>query len=127
MPRTAVTVTPLPVDTATADVSDTAIDATNSHVITPPAGVADEELLLRITNTTASTKVATVKAGVSPPAIASGQGDLTVSLAAGNVTPTVKWVRVSSGRFSQKDGTVNVDIASSMTGTIGAFTTPRHG
>ena len=127
MARTAVTVTKLPVNTATAEVTDTTIDATNSHIITPPAGFTDEELLIRITNTTSSTKTATIKAGANPPALSAGVGDLVVSLTAGNVTPQIAWVRVESARFSQKDGTLNVDIAASMTGTIGCFAVPRHG
>ena len=125
MARTAVTVTTLTGNAATADPAGTSIDATNSHVITPPAGCAVEDLVIRITNTTASTKVATVKAGVKPIAAASGQGDLAVSLTAGNVTPQIAFVRLSGGRFSQTDSTVNVDIAASMTGSIAAFYCPR--
>jgi len=124
MARTAVTVTTLTGNAAVADVTDTTIDATNSHKITPPAGAMVEDLVLRITNTTASTKVATVKAGANPPA-SDAPADLAVSLTAGNVTAQVKFVRLESGRYVQNNGDVNVDIAAGMTGTIGAFYCPR--
>jgi len=126
--RTAVPVTTLAGNTNNADVASTAgtaIDATNSHSITPPAGCPIEELLIRITNTTSSTKAATIKAGANPPADAAGQGDLTVSLGAGNSVQTSGLVVLTSARFAQADGTINIDIASGMTGFITVFRIPR--
>ena len=91
----------------------TAIDPTNGHVITP-AG-PPEELLIIVNNTTVSTKTVTIKAGANPPALSAGQGDLVVTCAAStNGIP----LRVDSSRFVQADGTINLDIAASMTGTI---------
>lgn len=124
MARTAVTINTVTQNTALSNPTETAIDATNSHVLSP-GSTPLEEIFLRIVNTTASTKTVTVKAGVNPPALAAGQGDLVVSLTAGNVTPQVAIVQLESGRFLQSDGTVNVDIAASTTGTITAFRVAR--
>lgn len=124
MARTAVTVTTLAANTAAADTT-TNIDATNSHSIDCSAFPL-EELVIRITNTTASTKTATIKAGSNPPADAQGQGDLTVSLTDGSTTPQTKTVVLSSARFIQTGSTVNIDIAAGMTGTIAALRIPRN-
>lgn len=125
MARTALTPVVLTANTSTADPAGTAIDATNSHVFTSSSPL--DEYVIRIVNTTASTKVATIKAGDNPPADAAGQGDIAVSLATGSVTPTVAWVGpMASARFIQNDGTVNIDIAASMTGFITVFRIPRN-
>lgn len=123
MARTALTALVSTGDSSTA-VTSVALDATDSHVFTPthPLG----EYLLEVTNTTASTKTVTIKAGDNPPADASGVGDLVVSFGAGNVTPVVKLIGpLSSSRFIQSDGTVNVDVAASMTGTVTLIRVPR--
>ncbi|MGE3835252.1 MAG: hypothetical protein AB7H43_10745 [Acidimicrobiia bacterium] len=128
MARTAVTVTAMTPNTVAAFVAGTTgttIDATNHHVITPPAGCPVEELLVIVTNTTASTKAATVKAGDNPPAFEAGQGDLAISLTDGSTTPQSGAVVLQSGRFVQDDGTINIDIAASMTGKITCFRIPR--
>lgn len=102
------------------DPAGTAVDITNDHVITP--GSADR-LVLRVTNTHGSPHNVVVKAGAYPPAIASGQGDLTVTVAA---TTGVEWIGpLESGRFAQADGTINVDIEAAHTGTITAFMLPK--
>ena len=109
--------TALPVTTAYntgAAPTATAIDATNGHVIAASA-TPTEELLIVVNNTFAGTKVVTIKAGDSPPASAAGQGDLVVTCAAS--TDGIP-LRVESARFLQADGTINLDIAASMTGTI---------
>jgi hypothetical protein len=129
MARTAVTITTLTAEAANASVLTTdgvAIDATNSHVITPPAGCMLEELLLRVTNTTASTKTATVKAGSNPPSQRAGSGDLVLSLTDGSSTSTHTFVPLSSSRFSQATGVVNVDIEAAMTGRIACYRLPRN-
>lgn len=118
MARTALTALSIPLNTATAETS-AALDATNSHVFTPLDRL--DKYLLRITNTTASTKAVTIKAGDNPPADAAGQGDLSVSLTAGDSTPTTKLCVLDSARFIQNDGTINIDVAAAMTGTITIF------
>lgn len=128
MARTALTVTALTPNAVTAFVAGTtgtAIDATNSHKITPPNNCEIEELLIVVCNTTGSTKAATVKAGATPPAFETGQGDLTVSLTDGSTTVQCAIVPLQSGRFAQANGDVNIDIAASMTGRIAVFQIPR--
>lgn len=124
MARTAVTPTALTKDTQNAVVlasTGVAIDATNSHSITPPDGYSIDDLELWVYNTTASTKTATVKAGTNPPATHTSGGDLVASFTDGSTTPTMARIPLSGARFSQSDGTVNVDIAASMTGRIAAY------
>lgn len=124
MARTAVTVNSLTAGGVLADPADTTADATNGHVVTPAVPLS--EFFLRVTHTAASAKNFTLKAGDSPPADASGQGDLVQSFAAGNVTPVVKFIGpLSSARFIQNDGTVLIDLESGFTGTVGAFSVPR--
>lgn len=123
MARTALTALVSTGDSSTA-VTSVALDATDSHVFTPTHPL--NEYVLIVTNTTSSTKTVTIKAGDSPPADAAGQGDLVVSFTAGNVTPQVKTIGpLESARFMQNDGTVNVDVAASMTGTVTLLRVPR--
>lgn len=125
MSDTAIPVTKLAPGVATADVAGTAIVAANTHTITLPAHACLEEILVRVKNTTASTKVATVTAGSNPPAtlpLATGTAAL---LTDGSSTPTYAWIPLSSAQHSQKDGTCVITVASGMTGTIAAFWVPR--
>lgn len=129
MPRTAVPITALTSETQNAYVvasAGVAIDPTNSHVINVPADCDPRELVLVVTNTTASTKVATVKAGINPPAPRNGAGDLAVSLTDGSTTPQNAMVPLTGSRFVQSDGTINVDIAASMAGRITCLRIPRN-
>lgn len=128
MARTVVPYSVWVADSHLTDPAGTAIDATNSHYI--PARKPDqtpgspELTMLRVTNTSGASKVVTLKASNNPPALASGLGDLTVTVAA---TTGVEWIGpVESGRFIQNDGTMNVDIAAGHTGTITAFYFPRN-
>lgn len=124
MARTALTPVDLTSNSATADPAGTDLDATNHHVFTPTSPL--HEYVIRITNTASATKDHSIKAGDNPPADAAGQGDLTCSLTAGNVTTQVKWVGpLTSARFIQNDGTVNIDVASGATGKITVFRIPR--
>lgn len=105
---------------STADVAGTAIVAANTHTITPTKRL--DKVIIRLVNTTATTKVFTLKAGDNPPAEASGQGDLTVSLTDGSTTPQVAYLSgLESARFLQSDGTIEVTVASGTTGFITAF------
>jgi hypothetical protein len=80
-----------------------------------------ELTLLRVSNASGGTGTVTVKAGTQPLAIASGQGDLTVSLATG----TVQWLGpFESGRFEQSDGSLIVE--SSVVMTVTAFQFKRN-
>ena len=121
MARTAVSYSNLVANSNLADPAGATIDATNSHVIAD----ADPELtVIRVSNTAASDKVVTIKAGPTPPALAGGLGDLAVTVAA---TSGVQFIGpFESGRFIQSDGSMLVDIVSGHTGKITAFRVPRH-
>src|SRR5512139_2117773 len=82
-----------------------------------------ERTILRVTNTEASTNVVTVQSGANPPALAAGQGDLAVTVAA---TTGVQFLGpFESGRFLQSDGSLHVDFETGMTGEIDALLIPR--
>lgn len=120
MARTAVTYTNQPANGAIAQPAGTALDATNHHVI---ANADAERTLLRVTNTAGANGTITVKAGSYPPALASGLGDLAVTVAA---TSGVQFIGpFESGRFLQNDGSLNVDVSSGMAGTITALRLPK--
>lgn len=120
VPITALSTTPTAVNVG----AGTALDATNHHVITLTCPL--DELVIRVENTTASTKAVAIKAGDNPPAESAGQGDLSVSLTAGNSTAQLKLVAgLESARFVQNDGTVLIDVDSGMTGFITAYRVPR--
>lgn len=104
------------------DVAGTAIVHANTHVITPTKGT--RKLLVRLVNTTSSSKAFTVVAGDNPPAHAAGQGTISITLADGSTTPVVGWVVVDSSRFMQANGTIEITVAASTTGTITAFQLP---
>ena len=123
MARAALTAVTLTANAAVADVlasAGVAIDATNSHVLTVAYPL--DSYVIRVNNTTAGTKVATIKAGDASPADASGQGDLAVSCTNGQV----KFVGpLESARFIQNDGTLLIDIEAGMTGFVSVFRIPR--
>lgn len=120
MARTPVTVVEMVPNSNIADPAGTAVDPANGHVITQTIGGL-EELYIEINSTFAGVKTFTFKAGANPPALSAGQGDLVVSLnaAIGIVGP------LSSARFAQKDGTLQIDVAAAATGTIKAIHMPR--
>jgi hypothetical protein len=120
MARTAVAVTDLTAATSVADPAGTTADATNGHVIT---GTRPEVLVLRVKNTTGGALNAIVRAGTFPIAESSGQGDLTVSVGAG---ATVFIGPLESARFLQNDGSVNVDLQATFTGTVTGFKVNRR-
>jgi hypothetical protein len=127
MARTAITVTTLTPNTPAALPAGTNIDATNNHSITLARPATPGKLILVVKNTTASTKTVTVKAGANPPATSSGAGDMTaLSLTDGSTTPQYGIIGpFAASRYLQADGTINVDVASGMTGTIAAIYIPR--
>lgn len=121
MPRTAVTVTTLTANAGTAEPAGTTADPTNDHSVDP--GGPTDLLLIRFANTNGTDRVATIVAGDSPPALNSGQGDLSITVPA---TSGVRWVGpLESARFIQSDGLVHVDLAASFAGTVTAYKVPR--
>lgn len=121
MANTAVSISQLVVG-SNADVAGTTVVAANTHVITPTK--RQGKLLIRFKNTTAATKVWTVVAGDSPPALSAGQGNLDTSLTDGSTTPQYAYIVLESARFMQDDGTILVTVAAATTGTITAFQLP---
>lgn len=120
MARDAVTVTALSANALNTNPAGTAINTTNGAVIN---GVnAGDRVLVRITNTNGTNRVATVKAGVNPPSPRKGLGDLAITVPA--TTGDVLLV-LESARFLQADGTINVDFAASMAGIISAVRLPK--
>lgn len=120
MARTAIAYTALAGNSAIAQPAGTNVDVANGHVIEH----ADcERTVLRVTNTAGTDKVVTVKKGAYPPALASGQGDLTFTV------PATSGVFIAgpfdSSRFMQADGSLHIDLASGHTGTITAFKIPK--
>lgn len=114
---------PLSVFTAndeTADPAGTAADETDGHNV---SGAPLEEIVLRVVLASAGDAAnVTVKAGDNPPALSAGQGDLAVECdddAATFIGP------FESARFSQSDGSLNVDIDDETNVTITAFHMPR--
>lgn len=78
-----------------------------------------EFTLLRVANASGGSGTCTVKAGTNPPALAGGQGDLTVTVA----NSTTQWIGpFESGRFIQSDGSLLVE--SSVVMTVTAFRVP---
>lgn len=81
-----------------------------------------ELTVLRVVNTGVQ-QVITVKAGDHPPALAAGQGDLAVTVAA---TTGVQFIGpFESGRFVQSDGSMLIEAAT-VDATITAFKIPRN-
>lgn len=99
----------------------TNVDQANGMTI---ANAEPEKTLLRVTNTNGSARNLIIRAGVMPPALASGQGDLTVSVPA--TTGDVIVGPFESGRFLQKDGSMSVDFGASFAGAITAIKVPRN-
>lgn len=120
MARTAVTVTELTPNAFTARPAGTSADPTNDHSIDP--GGRSEHIIIEITQTDASARVATLVAGANPPAVAAGQGDVTKSMAQNEV-----WIigPIESARFIQSTGLIHLDLAASFAGTIRAYRVPR--
>lgn len=130
MSRTPVAYSTFTVNGSVADSSLTAVTLNpgtgNGHVLPAagPGGQATPELTVLRVAAGATGGNVTVKAGTMPLAIASGQGDLVVNVAAN----TISWIGpFESGRFLQSDGTMLVDVAAAVVpGTITAIKVPRR-
>lgn len=118
MARDAVTITSAALHTATNTPAGTTINTTNGAYLTPSKV---SRLLIRCTNTiTNATKVVTIKAGDSPPALAQVIGDLALTVPqSGDIVFTIE-----SARFMQSDGVINIDFGTGMTGAISAVSLP---
>lgn len=112
-------------------ITSTTIDSTlvtNGVTVRPstsgiPAGGNLDNLFLIVTNSAASPKAVTVKAGVNPPAFRSGIGDTSVSVAASGTSYLGPF---ETSRFVQADGAMYIDLESGMTGSIAALLLPSR-
>lgn len=115
MAATAVSYSALTVDGNLADPAGTTVASEGTI-----ANAVPELTVLRVTNgSTAGSLV--IKAGDQPPAIAAGQGDLTVAVGA---SKTVFVGPLDSSRFLQSDGSLSFTNTQSL--TVTAFKVARH-
>ena len=133
MARTNLPLTALAANSSIAAPTGTAIDATNNMNVaiptsTIPATPDVNNMVLLVSNTVASSKVVTVRAGVGGgvtpgPAFRSGIGDLAITIPASS---TVYIGPLETARFAQLDGSLNIDFAAATTGTITALIMPER-
>jgi len=119
MARVALTPTALVPNGGVADPAGTASVAGtgNGFVIAAPTA-SNVTLYLRASNATGAAATISVLAGSQPSAISSGQGPVTVSVAA---TSGVQWVGpFDSSRVQQPDGTLLIETSAVL--TVAAFT-----
>jgi hypothetical protein len=121
--RTAVSYTALVANAYLADPAGTTIDSTLVTAGVTIANAVPEETVIRVANTFAGTKVVTIGAGDSPPSTYAGQGAITGTVAASTGVGT--FGPFTSARVLKSDGSMTVDFASGMTGTITVFRVPR--
>ncbi|MFI2367298.1 hypothetical protein [Streptomyces sp. NPDC018833] len=124
MPRTAVAYRNLVANSSlNGATGPTTVDAT---LVTNGVVVEDavpELTVIRVTHTDGTAHDMIVRAGDNPPALAAGQGDLTVEVA---LTSGVRYFGpFESGRFLQSDGSLHVDFETGFVGTIDVLRIPR--
>lgn len=117
MARTAVPYSTLLANSSLADPAGTSIasGAGNGGQV---AAARPELTILRAVFTTAGNVV--IKAGANPPALAAGQGDLTVAVGTSGVAFLGPF---ESGRFLQSDGSLIVETTQTV--TLTALRVPR--
>ena len=116
MARTALTINTMTRDGSLVTPAGNAVDPANGHVLAAEA--LDQATFIDIDSTFAGAKTFTIKAGAF--SIGANQ-DLVVSLNAQRalIGP------LSSGKYDQADGTINIDVAAAATGTIRAYRIPN--
>ncbi len=122
MATTAITPTPLVVNTASADILDgdgtAATTPADGWVIAAPVS-PDTDLILKFL-ADASGDTVTITAGDRPPSQRSGLGTLAITLAANDV----RYILIEKSRFLQDDGTIEAVCTDAGT-TCYAFTIPK--
>jgi hypothetical protein len=96
----------------------TALGTADGHVIASAAKHA--RMVVHIDNTGTVVGTATIKAGDNPPAFRTGMGDLAIAIAAS----TASFFCIESARHLQSDGTIEIDVAAFLSGTIAAYELP---
>lgn len=117
MARDAVTITSLVLGDKVVEPTGVTISVSNGAYIDPDGDV--EGLFLEIDHTTVSSKVLTVPAGDYPPAW------MTADQAATLTASKRLKVAIEGAKAVQDDGTINIDFATGMTGTIWAYRLPK--
>jgi hypothetical protein len=120
MARDAIAVTDLASGAGTTNPAGTAITPANGGNIAP--GAKKGKIIVRVTNTNGTIRAVTFRAGVNPPAVRKGIGDLVVNVPA--TTGDLLFV-LETARFQQADGSINVDYATGMAGIVSAVRAPR--
>lgn len=133
MARTNLPVTTLTPNGSIAAPAGTNVDPTNGMNVviatsSMPATTDLDNLVIIANNTAVSSKTVTIKAGVGGgvtpgPAFRSGMGDLVVTV---NASSTQYIGPLDPSRFAQLDGSLNIDMASGITGTIIALMVPER-
>lgn len=100
----------------------------NSTLVTNGVTIANptpEKLTIRVTNSDTNPHNIMIRAAPDVPgnsgAWMAGQGDLTVAVAASGVE---EFTGVDSARFSQADGSLQIDFSTGFTGTLETMTRP---
>jgi hypothetical protein len=119
MARTAITVMDGAWNAGRAE-SKTNVDQPNGMVI---SSARPDKTVIRVANTDGAILNMIIRAGDSIyPAVKSGQGDISVSVAA---TTGVSWAGpFESARVLQSDGSMHIDFDASFAGTIEAYQLP---
>lgn len=122
MARTAVSYSKLVPNGRLADPAGTTIDST---LVTNGVVISDadpERTLIRVTNSAASGKQVTVRAGSGSQSWMAGSGDATQSVGASSTS----WLGpFTSARFQQRGSKLHLDFESGTTGTVTVFRLPR--
>lgn len=133
--RTALTPTMLVHDGAVAQPAGTSLAGLVAAGATVAAPPGPNDVVLQVTNSSGAAGNITVRAGGSGntaagtanpgvPFDSAGQGDLVTSVGAG---ATQLIGPFKSDRFTQPDGSMSIEVASGLTGTIAVLEWPRRG
>lgn len=95
-----------------------AIDAANGNSLAFPSPQGGDRVVLRIVNSTVSTKVVTIAAGNSSAAINSAA--LAISMA----TTEIRYVLVDTDKHLNTDNTITITYAAGTTGTVQVLVLP---
>jgi ribosome-binding ATPase YchF (GTP1/OBG family) len=118
MARGSVTITAVPIETAT--VRPAGLTVVQADGATIPAAGDTRKLLIEFNQTDATARVATIVKGAGAQAVRSGIGNL-VTVGTQNVP---EYVILESARFAQADGSIHIDFAASWAGTVRAYRLP---
>jgi hypothetical protein len=101
-----------------ARVTPTTLDKTNGHSYGPVDG--NKLILLFHLSAATAADTITLKAGVNPPAMRSGIGDLVYTCAGGAAEVVIG--PIENARFKQSDGKFYIDLAgATIAGTVEAY------